>query len=53
MILTAIFHMLSTGEVWNPSDLTQIDMPPEVREKALQKSLHPKFPTELAHTILR
>lgn len=40
MILTAIFHMLSTGEVWNPSDLTQIDMPPEVREKALQKSLH-------------
>jgi transposase len=40
MILTAIFHMLSTGEVWNPSDLKQIDMPSEMREKELQKSLH-------------
>ena len=39
MILTAIFHMLSTGEVWNPSDLRQVDMPPELREKELQKSL--------------
>lgn len=39
MILTAIFHMLSTGEVWNPCDLQQIDMPPELREKELQKSL--------------
>jgi len=39
MILTAIFQMLSTGEVWNPSDLNQIDMPPELREKEVQKSL--------------
>ena len=39
MILTALFHMLSTGEVWNPSDLKQIDMPLEMREKELQKSL--------------
>ena len=39
MILTAIFHMLSTGEVWNPCDLKQVDMPPEMREKELQKSL--------------
>jgi transposase len=39
MILTAIFHMLSTGEVWNPCDLKQVDMPPELREKELQKSI--------------
>lgn len=39
MILTAIYHMLSTGEVWNPCDLRQIDMPPELREKEMQKTL--------------
>ena len=39
MILTAIYHMLSTGEVWNPCDLHQVDMPPELREKELQKSI--------------
>lgn len=39
MILTAVFHMLSSGEVWNPCDLQQIDMPPELREHQLQKSL--------------
>ena len=39
MILTAIYHMLSTGEVWNPCDLHQVDMPLELREKELQKSI--------------
>lgn len=39
MILTAIYHMLSTGEVWNPCDLRQIDMPPELREREMQKTL--------------
>ena len=39
MILTAIYHMLSTGEVWNPRDLDQIDMPLEMREKEMQKSI--------------
>ncbi len=39
MILTAIYHMLSTGEVWNPCDLQKVDMPPELREKELQKSI--------------
>ena len=40
MILTAVFHMLSTGEAWNPIDLNRIDMPPELREKEIQKSLY-------------
>jgi hypothetical protein len=39
MILTALFHMLETGEVWNPTDLNRIDMPPELREKEVLKSL--------------
>jgi transposase len=39
MILTAVYHILSTGEVWNPVDLSQVDMPPELREKEVQKSL--------------
>ena len=39
MILTAIYHMLSTGEVWGPCDLHHVDMPPDMREKELQKSL--------------
>jgi len=39
MILTAIFHMLSTGEPWNPVDMKQIDMPPELRVKEVQLSL--------------
>ena len=49
MILTTVFHMLSTGEGWNPSDLAQIDMPPELREKELQKSLHKAAKLLVAH----
>jgi transposase len=52
MILTAVFHMLSTGEVWNPSDLTQIDMPPEMREKELQKSLRKAAKLLVAHGVV-
>ncbi|MDI6913109.1 MAG: IS110 family transposase [Desulfitobacteriaceae bacterium] len=39
MVLTAIYHMLSTGEVFNPCDLYQIDMPLELREKQKEKAL--------------
>jgi transposase len=39
MILTAIFQMLSTGEVWNPSDLFKVDMPPVLQEKQKQKAI--------------
>jgi len=34
-ILTAVYQMLSTGEVWNPSDLYKIDMPAPLVEKQL------------------
>ena len=52
MILTAVFHMLSTGEVWNPVDLKQIDMPPELREKELQKLLRRAAKLLVAHGLL-
>ena len=33
MILTAIYAMLSTGEVFNPSDLEKYDMPLDLKKK--------------------
>lgn len=39
MMLTAIYHMLSTGEVWNPTDLYKIDMPDNLLEKQKDKAL--------------
>ena len=39
MILTAVYHMLSTGETWNPCDLYKIDMPQEMQEKQKQKAI--------------
>jgi len=39
MILTAIYHMFVTGEVWNPSDLYKIDMPQEMLEKQKEKAI--------------
>ena len=39
MILTAIFSMMSTGKVWNPSDLFKIDMPEALKEKQKAKAI--------------
>jgi len=39
MILTAIYHMLSTGEVWNPCDLYKIDMPQPLVDKQKAKAI--------------
>jgi transposase len=39
MILTAIYQMLFTGEVFNPCDLYKIDMPAELRDKQKEKAL--------------
>ena len=39
MILTAVFHMLQTGEAFNPSDLLQVDMPQELRDKQRAKAV--------------
>ena len=39
MILTAIYNMLLTGEVWNPCDLFKIDMPDELKAKQKEKAV--------------
>ena len=39
MILTAVFNMFTTGEVWNPADLFKIDMPQDLKEKQKQKQI--------------
>ncbi len=39
MILTAIFQMLTTAEVWNPTDLFKIDMPEALKEKQLSRAV--------------
>lgn len=39
MILTAIYQMLTTGEVWNPTDLFKVDMPESLKEKQLAKAV--------------
>lgn len=39
MILTAIYNMFITGEVWNPSDLYKIDMPQEMVDNQKEKAV--------------
>ena len=39
MILTAIYQILSTGEMWNPTDLYKIDMPEPLKEKQKEKAI--------------
>lgn len=38
-ILTAIYSMFSTGELWNPADLYKIDMPEHLKEQQLAKAI--------------
>lgn len=38
-ILVAIYHMLRTGKIWNPRDLSNIETPVEQREKYLKNNL--------------
>lgn len=52
MILTAVFHMLTTGELWNPVDLNRIDLPPELQKKEVRKSLHRAAKLLIAHGLL-
>ncbi len=39
MILTAIYHMFTTGEEFNPSDLYKIDLPQEISAKQKDKAV--------------
>ena len=39
IILTAIYNMLSTGEVWNPCDLFKINIPDSLKAKQEEKAV--------------
>lgn len=39
MILTAVYQMLSTGEIWNPCDLYKTDMPLEMQDRQKAKAI--------------
>jgi transposase len=39
MILTAVYHMFKTGELWNPADLFKVDMPPTLVERQKHKAI--------------
>jgi len=39
MILTAVYHMLKTGELWNPTDLFKVDLHPVLVERQKQKAI--------------
>ena len=39
IILTAIYHILSTGKIWNPIDLFKVDIPQPLKEKQKEKTI--------------
>ena len=39
IILTAVYQMLSTGEIWNPCDLYKTDMPLEMQDRQKAKAI--------------
>lgn len=39
MILTAVYQMLSTSEIWNPCDLYKTDMPLEMQDRQKAKTI--------------
>ena len=52
MMLTAAYHMLQTGEVFNPCDLYQVDMPMELRNKQKEKALKQAAKLLVAHGVV-
>lgn len=38
-ILTAVYQVVSTGEIWNPCDLYRTDMPPEMQDRQKVKAI--------------
>jgi len=53
MILTAIYHMLSTGEAWNPTDLYQIDMPEPLKNKQKEKAVKQAMKLLIAEGLIK
>lgn len=53
MLLTAIYHMLSTGEAWNPTDLYKIDMPEPLKNKQKEKAVKQAMKLLIAEGIIK
>ena len=53
MILTAIYHMLSTGEAWNPIDLYKIDMPKPLKNKQKEKAVKQAMKLLIAEGVIK
>lgn len=53
MILTAIYHMFVTGEVFNPSDLYKIDTPQEMPDKQKEKAIKQATKLLISHGIIK
>lgn len=53
MILTAIYHMFVTGEVFNPSDLYKIDIPQEMQDKQKEKAIKQATKLLISHGIIK
>ena len=53
MILTAVYHMLFTGETWNPTDLYKIDMPESMKNKQKEKAVKQAMKLLIAEEIIK
>ena len=53
MILTAVYHMLSTGEAWNPTDLYKIDMPEPLKNKQKEKAIKQAMKLLIAEGLIK
>jgi transposase len=53
MILTAVYHMLVTGEEWNPSDLYKIDLPQEMLEKQKEKAIKQALKLLISNGVIK
>lgn len=51
MILIAIYHIIQTGEVWNPSDLQAVEMPTDVKVKLAKSDLQRAIKTLISNGI--
>ena len=53
MILTAVYHMLSTGEAWNPTDLYKIDIPEPLKNKQKEKAVKQALKLLIAEGLIK
>jgi transposase len=53
MILTAIYHIFVTGEVFNPSDLYKIDMPQELQDRQKEKAIKQAIKLLISNGVIK